>query len=490
MMKWLIPAAAFLLSAEVSATNCPHKKTSACFVTTKPSYGSTQLKQTDPLSYLSIESRQPSLLQPRHDTTALPMGIRSMLGLGKKKKDDNDREKSDNPKDIKAALEAIKADLEAAVEDETENTNKEAKEPAKKKKIEIKNRFPVQKKRTVLNPLAKEREEKGDAPTSATTYGETVRDRINRVKKGQMTEEEKAAFLNNALTSRNLQDTQRPRIRQKIPSPNSSLSSKASSSSSRPRDALWKTVMGNGSSSSGRTASHANINLTSKDDSAKREYLDMVTNPDRFSSYAAMGGNRKSSASSDSVKRVKEGSKGQVVDNLNMLDNIPAEEVEDGLASRLEVAAVLKEQQDSEARTKKQEEDRSYNAQLQQEQRLRSEEIHRAAEEKVAAQRESELNDQRREEEKRATEEKRIDDMQTAQDAYWAKKLEEENKRKERSMSAEEKAMLVEERKQNEANKLAASARAAAMQAEIEMLREEEKQRENPHEADILREVR
>jgi hypothetical protein len=80
--------------------------------------------------------------------------------------------------------------------------------------------------------------------------------------------------------------------------------------------------------------------------------------------------------------------------------------------------------------------------------------------------------------------------MQTAQDAYWAKKMEEENKRKERSMTAEEKAIIEEGTRRNEERKLAASVRAAAKQAEIEMLREEEMQRENPHEADILREVR
>jgi hypothetical protein len=478
-MKLLLPASAFLLSVD----------TVACFVSNEPSCVSAQSKQTDALSYLvSTGSRQPSLKLPRQDTTALSMGIRSMLGLGKKNKDDDDREKSENPQDIKAALEAIKADLEAAVEEEEvqDTNNKAAKELAKKKKIEIKSRFPVQKKRTVLNPLAREREEKSNtAPTSATTYGETVRDRINRVKKGQMTEEEKAAFLDNALTSRNLQDAHRPRIRQQIPAPDTSSSSKSSPSSSRPRDALWNTVMGNGSPSSGRTASHANINLTSKGDSAKREYLDMVTNPDRFSSYAAMGGNRKSS---QSVK--KEGSTGQVVDNLTMLENSPPEEVEDGLASRLEIAAILREQQDSESRAKKQEDDRTYKDKLQEEQRLRAEEIHMAAKKKVAAQRESEERVQRQEEEKVATEERRIGDMQTAQDAYWAKKMEEENKRKERSMTAEEKAIIEEGTRRNEERKLAASVRAAAKQAEIEMLREEEMQRENPHEADILREVR
>jgi len=490
-MKWLIPAAAFLLSVEAAATTCAQEKNGACFVTSNPSHFSTQPKQMDAVSYVNIGSRQPSLRydQSRKDSTALPMGIRSMLGLGKKtKKDDGDeRKNSDNPKDIKAALEAIKADLEAVTDEdgEAEKTPPKVKKvPVEKKKIELKSTPRGEKKKSILNPVS--RGSTDSSPTTATTYGETVRDRINRVKKGQMTDEEKAAFLNNALT-RKTNEPSRPKIRQEIPYASDS-DKKSSSSSAGPRDALW-TLMGSGSSSSPKSKSgrHANINLLSKDDSAKREYLDMVTNPDRFSAYAAMGGNRSSSASAN---KVKEDKKGNVVDNLTMLDISPPEQEEDGLASRLESAAILKEQKDSETRAKKEEEDRAYKAKAQEEQRLRSEEIRRSAEEKLAAQRASEERMQRQEEEKSAADQKRISDMQAAQDDYWANKLEEENRRKERSMTPADKIKVEEKRRQDAAENLAASVRSAAKQAEIEMLREEEKQRENPHEADILREVR
>ena len=493
-MKWLIPAATFLLSVEVAAIKCSEEKIGACFVTSSPSHVSTQPKQIDAVSYLNIGSRQPLLQyeqQSRKDSTALPMGIRSMLGLGKKnpKDDDDERKKSDNPKDIKAALEAIKADLEAVTdEDEVEKTpTKAVKVAVEKKKIGLK-LTPQEKKNSIVNPG---RTDSSSSPTTATTYGETVRDRINRVKKGQMTDEEKAAFLNNALT-RKSNEPSRPRIRQEIPdASDSDQKSSSSSSSAGPRDALWNTVMGSGSgsgssssASKSKTGRHANINLLSKDDSAKREYLDMVTNPDRFKAYAAMGGNRSSSASANKVNN------GNVVDNSTMLDTSPLEQEEDGLASRLESAAILKEQKDSEARAKKEEEDRAYKARLYEEQRRRSEEISRSAQEKLASQRASEERSRNQEEEKRTAAQKRVSDMQAAQDDYWAKKMEEENKRKERSMTPDDTSKLEEKRREDASGILAASARAAAKQAEVEMLREEEKERENPHEADILREVR
>ena len=57
-------------------------------------------------------------------------------------------------------------------------------------------------------------------------------------------------------------------------------------------------------------------------------------------------------------------------------------------------------------------------------------------------------------------------------------------------MTPDDTSKLEEKRREDASGILAASARAAAKQAEVEMLREEEKERENPHEADILREVR
>jgi hypothetical protein len=438
-------------------------------------------------SFANIESREVESYfnpNPTRQETSLCMGLRSMLGLGKKTKEDDEKERAQPPQDVKAALEAIKADLEAITEEE-ESTSKNV---LNKKPDDGNMNSPVEKKPSILNPLGRTRQEKVEpAPTSATTYGESVRERINRVKRGQMTEEEKAAFLRNALT-RTPQVPKGPRIRQEIPSASSSVTKNASSSASPVRkDALWNTVIGNKSSSSSsrnRYGGYKNVSLSGKDDSAKREYLDMVTNPDRFKSYAAMGGYKSSTGSTEMASNPNE-----LVEYSNNVNSEAPDSQGDGLASRLESAAIMKEKLDAQARIKREEEEQAYKARMLEEQKRRDEEIRRREEQKVAAKRAEQERLQREEEERREVEKKRLAELQAAQDAYWTKKLEEERKKKESSMSAEEKALMEEKRRQEAAARLAASARQAAKQAEIEMLREEERARENPHEAEILKEV-
>ena len=426
------------------------------------------------------------------------MGIRSILGLGKGSKDD--KEKSENPEDIKAALEAIKADLEAVTAEEKRAAKAKAKadpnskvkskpEQSKKKKINLmpetkpKIKIPERKKKTVARSAPSE-------PTSATTYGETVRDRINRVKSGHMTDEEKAAFLNSALT-RTPPGSNGPPIRQEIPAANgSSRGASSSSASPFPKDALWNTLSNgkssssSSSSSSGNAGRYGNTNLTGDSDSAKREYLDMVTNPDRFKSYAAMGGYR-----SKTPQASNSSSKGDVVENLNMLDTPSADDNEADLASRLESAAILKEKQDAEAKARKEEEERTLEAKLQEEQRRRSEEMRRVEEERLAAKRAEEEAKVKAEQDAKDAEAKRIADMQAAQDSYWAKKLEEENARRDRSMAPQDKISLGEKMRSDAEARLAKAAMEASRKAEVERMREEERKREDPHESEILKEV-
>lgn len=486
-MKWLIPAAALLLSTEVDALNVySYKSSISCFVGSQPSRISTQSKQSNANICSSFLTNRKYLPSPHEHTTrygtALPMGIRNILGLGKRSNKEEDNERSENPEDIRAALEAIKADLEAAADE-----SKRQKKAPKQEKIKTEAILPDLKKEKKKRPAVTKRKQQQVEPTTATTYGETVRDRINRVKSGHMTDEEKAAFLNNALT-RTPPGQTGPRIRQEIP-PANGRKQASSSATPFPKDALWNTVIGNGKSSSatgGSPSRYVDYSLKGKDDSAKREYLDMVTNPDRFKSYAAMGGYK--SKANDSLDENKPKTNGDVVDNLTMLDTPAPEETEDDLAKRLESAAILKEKQDAEAKAKKEEEEKARKAQLQEEQRKRSEEIRRLEQEKLAAKRAEEEKAREAEEEARKAEEKRLSDMQAAQDAYWAKKLEEENARKEKLLTPQEKALLEEKRKQDAAAALASAAREAAKQAEIEMLREEERLREDPNESEILEE--
>mmetsp|Transcript_4368 Transcript_4368/g.8397 ORF Transcript_4368/g.8397 Transcript_4368/m.8397 type:complete len:761 (+) Transcript_4368:76-2358(+) len=494
-MKWLALAASILLSVESDAStyNCHHDKNSAllCFVSNHATSSKSRQVANSPTmnknSFANFGSERKVETyfnrNPRQDTS-LSMGIRSIFGLGKKTKEDDEKDRSQPPQDVKAALEAIKADLEAITKEEQSLVKDASDKDTQGNNMKPP---PVEKKAGILNPLGRARQERSEpAPTSATTYGESVRDRIDRVKRGQMTEEEKAAFLRNALT-RTPQGPKGPRIRQEIPSASGVTRNASSSASPARKDALWNTVIGNKSSSSSSRSSYGgykSVNLSGRDDSAKREYLDMVTNPDRFKSYAAMGGYKSSSTGNS------EAIPNDVLENSNTVySEAPIDSQGQGLASRLESAAIMKEKFDAEARIRKEEEEQAYRAKVLEEQQRRDEEIRTREEQKIAAKRAEKERQQREQEERREAEKKRLADLQAAQDAYWTKKLEEERKRTGNSMSAEEKAMMEEKRRQEAAARIAASARQAAKQAEIEKLREEERARENPHEGEILKEA-
>jgi len=371
-MKWLTPAAAILLSLESEASTYYHhqnKNYALCFVNSHATL-STSLSGTkngaifsSKSSYANVRSRRSIRNSfywkpddhPRQDTS-LCMGIRSIFGLGKKTKDDDEKDRSPPPQDIKAALEAIKADLEAVTEQQESDTSKD--ELRMNVQESISNKASVEKITNILNPLSKSRQEKtGPAPTSATTYGESVRERIDRVKKGQMTEEEKAAFLRTALT-RTPQVRKGPRIRQEIPSPSGISKSASSSASPVRKDSLWNTVMGNtpsSTSSRSRYSGYKNVSFSGKDDSAKREYLDMVTNPDRFKSYAAMGGYKSSSSPNEKNNVLAESAPNEKGENFTPVAPLGTDSQGEALASRLESAAILKEQQDAQARIRKEE---------------------------------------------------------------------------------------------------------------------------------------
>ncbi len=483
IMRWLISANIILISYE----GVKGSQTPAAFVGSRPSHTPVIRQSAQVVANPKIgittpgQSEKESIFKQR---TSLSMGIRNILGLGKKPKDDDG--KSDNPEDIKAALEAIKADLEAVTKEEAKAKAKPAPE---KNKVQTtsKIKIPDVTKRNKVTSNNNRRRQEPSEPTSADTYGESVRDRINRVKSGHMTDEEKAAFLNSALT-RTPPSSKGPPIRQKLPNESSSSSRRSSSASPFPKDALWNTLTSNGQSSkSGKsTARYGNINLTGNDDSAKRDYLNMVTNPDRFKSYAAMGGYRSSTASSSNVRP---DSKGNVVDNLNMLDSMLDDDTDLDLASRLETAAIQKERMDAEAKAKRDEEERATKAKMQEEQQKRTEELRRMEQEKIAAKRTEEERRMKAEQDANEAEEKRLADLQAAQDAYWAKKLEEEKSRKESQLGKVE-IELLEEKKRLEAEaRLANAAKEAAKKAEIEQLREEERNREDPHESLVLKEV-
>jgi hypothetical protein len=143
---------------------------------------------------------------------------------------------------------------------------------------------------------------------------EDTNERIRRIKTGGMTEEEKARFLNNALTGALPKLKPRgPPIRQTIPpgraadeggysrSSNRSQEISKSSSSSSAKDNLWQALttkkdgssgqIEKGGSSGGRSSKDISVvslmmDEKSKGEEAKRKYLASVTNPDRFNTFS------------------------------------------------------------------------------------------------------------------------------------------------------------------------------------------------------------
>lgn len=147
-------------------------------------------------------------------------------------------------------------------------------------------------------------------------------ERIRRVKGGGMTEEEKMRFLNTALTRSLPPPKPRgPPIRQKIPGGDDadeersdkqrrggSKSGDVSTTSSN--DSLWNAITGRGTtsdkmgtakSSGGRSdyvpVSSLILDGKLKNEDAKRQYIDSITNPDRFASFSTMQSSREEAAS-------------------------------------------------------------------------------------------------------------------------------------------------------------------------------------------------
>ncbi len=474
-------------------------------IKTFPSFRSDDTRCTTTPMQPPLHKRRSSSSQNRASSslsspTSLSMGLRSFLRRGKGgNKEDNgakngensnqnrNNQNEDNPEDIKAALEAIKADLEAVTKKEKEDKLKQTLEKSLKggggggaskiasatgvnsssttssDKTKSRVKMAIHEMKKMASPSSSSSPQ---PPSASSRYGETVRDRVKRVKSGAMTEDEKLAFLNNALTPRTAPGKKGPRIRQAIPEPgegnrmsSSRTSSKASNSSSSNsasfrNDPLWNRVLGNAKQKDkGMTRSPYNIEDVVGSDSAKRQYLDMVTDPNRFSSYAAMGGYKSrqtasttsnddilTSDSSDNIDD-EDVNKGGVIENLKSVLNNEKEEDEPdtSLADRLQSAAIIKEKQDAEMKQKRDAERKAERERIAETQRQAAEEIRRREEEKIQQAKEMEERLMREEQEKLEAEENRKKAILAAQEEYWAKQLQKDKGRAGSMMSDEDK---------------------------------------------------
>jgi len=422
-----------------------------------------------------------------------------------------------------------------------------------------------------------ERNNSRDNSANEPAYSqEDIKQRIRRVKGGGMTEEEKMKFLNTALTRTSERKKPRgPPIRQQIPGMDDGDDSGGGSASKSSADKkLWDAITKKGGG--GEDGPREEISVASllmdgklKNEQAKRQYIESITNPQRFSSFSAM----KSTTSSSEVNiqyssaaappvdddvaefdvvaaaeeeedaeggepSVEDGSIDSAVEEDSAVDDTAESDFtrmkrqiaqdrellnpqkkddakseakkavesilsmisqndkkkeatknptkDDALASRLEQAAVEQEKRDAESRLaaeKKREEEKK---QREEQQRQREEEFRKKEEARMEAARQKAEDVRRREEEKIEAEKAGILARQQAQDDYWAKMLQKEQKKKGTAVTADQVRMKEVATRDREEK----MERDVASNVEMERIREEERLREDPHEGEILKQVR
>lgn len=111
---------------------------------------------------------------------------------------------------------------------------------------------------------------------------ETIQERINRVKSGKMTDEEKRAFLQTALSAGNTPES-RPPLRMSKQTPEEVEARKRSTASPFPSDAILRNVArGNNT----KARDYAVLERAGLDNQKKKkEYYEMVTNPERYNLF-------------------------------------------------------------------------------------------------------------------------------------------------------------------------------------------------------------
>jgi hypothetical protein len=311
---------------------------------------------------------------------------------------------------------------------------------------------------------------------------ETTQDRINRVKQGKMTEEEKQKFL--ATTLKNVTPEKpipytggNPPVRQPLLDDTALIKrGQRSSATPFPKDSMLREVV------TGRRDYNAMDEWTSSN-KKKKEYFDMVTNPNRFNTFNTQAGSAHAqppqpttipaySANDDSAASVipweTDLSTSAATPSPTMA--APAAPTFDPgdtnhLGARLEAAAMAEEKRQREVRRAvelQREEERRRHAEL-----LRAREEEMAMREAEAARRKEEALEMARAQEARRREEERIrqEQMMKAQDEYWANKLRAERQRKLEKLGQQEQAvdearMVEEDRQQEQASWEQASAAA------------------------------
>ena len=163
----------------------------------------------------------------------------------------------------------------------------------------------------------------GEIDVASQLGPETVQERIQRIKRGEMSSAEKEAFLKSVLSTGNTPATRLPLT--------SGSNGKSASASPFPTDSILRN-MAMGTKAGGSDKGEEPATTPAMDSqSKKRQYLDMVTDPTRFKTYST-GGAKAVDHEEDDEK-----------DSLPVVPNIPKD-----LGARLGVAAVEDEKRNKE----------------------------------------------------------------------------------------------------------------------------------------------
>ena len=266
---------------------------------------------------------------------------------------------------------------------------------------------------------------------------ETAQDRINRVKQGKMTDEEKQKFLASTLKNvasvnplpkpGNLNPVRQPLLE------DSALVKRGSRSSATPfpKDSMLREVV------TGRRDQKSVDEWTSSN-KKKKEYFDMVTNPNRFNTFNTQGSVVPAPPPPMPPTPLAIPWETTIPSSSAFITTAPVPvqpptfdpNDSNHLGARLEAAAMAEEQRQREAR-------RAVEIQREEEMRRQAELI-RAREEEMAMReaeilrRKEEALELARQQEARRREEdrQRQEQMMKAQEEYWAKKLKAERERK------------------------------------------------------------
>jgi hypothetical protein len=327
---------------------------------------------------------------------------------------------------------------------------------------------PVTKKPEVKKPIVETESKK--VSKLPPLHKETVKEKLNRVRSGKMTDDEKQAFLRTALSAKDTATSRTP-LRQQLPDDRVE-GNRSAGSNATPFPTLLKNVASGWGKNETRSSEQPLRNwkdgVQMSDQKKKREYFEMVTNPNRFHTYKSSVVTKPGNATEptefhdgvilpllfdEDMEEDEETMSVAEVEQDNAGEGYEQKvKVAEDLGSRLEKAAAAQEVA-AKAKEKERSEKEKRLEQQRFEQKRRIEELHKKQHlelekkelELKAKKREEELTMEREKERKNREEEARRREMEAAQDAYWAKKLGAEREARMQGMSQKQKEDLVKQ---------------------------------------------